>query len=707
MRRTFALLLVFLLLPVAQGQGEPEPGEPVRVLEDPAGDYYAALRDGPGINDPIAYYEFMDMEWLDVAESDDGFLFTLKVVDIEGPLDETVGFSDGGFFWIQFTHKDWDYRLAIERPSGQLEITYWASLFGKFQYADDWGFLWSDNEGVEVDMAAATVSYFVSRGDLADSRGAAPLPGRTLTDFHVLATQRSSRASADFNGQTLQFPWQLQDRMPDTGTGQVAFPVQMGLEQTGHAFLRSDEPYRASNGEATTFLYTVVASNTGDAADVFGLEASGIPNGWDVQLPLAGVSLGPGESVQLPILVATPFAHIHGGTAEFLLEMRSVSDPAAVGRVELGVRYLEIPQPAGHHDTVYLHSLANTQTASFNSVFAAAFRPSGNLYFNTLDVDPSSDEVPVSAFAGLGEADFVWLIPLEPTLRLGLDVDMESLGETQFEVRSPAPMQDANLDGRLVVRQAGGGFNSFADATVLGTFGTTGLNFGPNNKQTIAVEIVPQASGDYIAYDPANELWIVMEMTGTGISAFNQNTVPAIEPGGWFRLPLLEYEDDISDAFDALSGAAMTPLTPAHRDANPGDVILFDVQLTAGEAAAGNYGLELTGQNTAWAQVVTDALVSVGSEPVQATVMVQVPGDAEDGERADLFLQAIHRNDPQRRGLIRLVVDVDTDASHDDDRALASQYLDTEDKGSPAPAVPVLAALGAAAWVRGRRHGRP
>lgn len=265
-----------------------------------------------------------------------------------------------------------------------------------------------------------------------------------------------------------------------------------------------------------------------------------------------------------------------------------------------------------------------------------------------------------------------------------------------FEIRSPAPMNDASLDGRLIVRQAGAGFSSFQEAITLATFSKSGLNFGPNNVQSIAVEITPSAEGDYIPYDPANELWILIGMTGTGISAFNQNTVPSIEPGGWFQLPLLEYEDDISDAFNAISGATLTPLTPAKRDANPGDVILFDVELTAGEAASGSYVLELTGQNADWARVVTEQTLTVGAQPAVATVLVEVPASADDGERADLFLQAVHRDDPQRRGLVRLVVDVDTDLSHDDDRALADSYLGPQKKDSPTPIVALLAALAVA-----------
>lgn len=702
MRQALAVLIALVFLPVPMVAQEAGVAETVRVLTDPAGDYYASLRDGPGITDPIPYYEFQDMEWLEITESADGFLFEIKVVDIEGPLDETVGFSDGGFFWIHFRHNDWDYRLEIERPSGQLEIEYFAILRGKFQDADDWGFLWRDDTNIAWDLSTDTVQFSLGREQIPDGRGAAPYPGRSLTDFWVVASQRSSSAEADFNGQTLQFPWQLQDRMPDTGIGEVTFPIMLGLTQTGHARLTSNEPYRASNGEATTFLYTVNATNQGSAPDVFGLAAVGIPNGWIVDMPLAGVSLAGGESVPVPVLVSTPFAHAHGGTAEFTLEMRSTTDTSSVGRVELGVRYLEIPQPAGHHDAIYLHSLANTQTASFNSVFAALFQPSGSVYFNTLETDDSADEVPVSAFAGLGTAEFTWMIPLEPTLRMGMDWDMDSLGQAALEIQSPLPIQDATLSGTFLLRQAGEGGRFFTDSgTPLATFGQTGVSWGPGSNQGFDLEITPLEAADYIPYAASNELWLRIELSGTGISLFNQNTVPSLQPGGWFQLPLFEYEDDISDAFDALSGARLAAVSPATRDANPGDVIVFEVDVSASDAAAGTYRLELTGQGVEWATITSPASVSAGPAPVRTTVRVDVPPGAEDGDRADLFLQAVHSSDPQRRGLIRLVVDVDTDAEHDDDSAIAGTGDDGK-KNTPLPLGLGLAALGAALVLRRR-----
>lgn len=693
-----ALFGVLILLPGVPAQA---PAEPIRVLTDPAGDYYAALRDGPGITDPIPYYTFMDMEWLDVTETAEGFLFTIKVVDIEGPLDDTIGFSDGGFFWIHFTHNDWQYRLEIERPSGQLEIEYFAVLQSRFWEADEWGFLWRDDRA-EWSIDDSTISVFLDRDEIPDSRGAAPYPGRSLTDFWVLASQRSSRAESEVNGQTLRFPWELQDRMPDTGMGDVPVAVQFGLEQSGHAFLASDEPYRASNGEATTFLYTVKARNDGDAADLFTLSTTGAPSSWAVELPLSGVRLEPGEEIAVPVLVTTPFNHQHGGTAAFVLEMTSTGDPSAVGRTELGVRYLTIPQPAGHHDTVHLHSIAATDTVSFNSAFAAAFQPSGSAYFNTLNDDESSDEVAVTAFAGLGSADFTWLIPLDPTLRLGLDFDLERLGQALFEISSPGPIQDATLDGRFMLVQAGSGRSAFEDGMDLATFQKTGVSFSPGGSQSFDLEITPQPDADYIAYAPENELWLRIDLSGTGVSTFNQNTVPAIEPDGSFSLPLIDYKDDISDAFDALSGAQMAALTPTTREANPGDIILFDIEMTASDAAAGDYALSLIGQPTSWARIVTPDTIALGSTPVKATVLVEVPGDAEDHETADLFLQAVH-TDPQRRGLIRLVVDVDSTEEHEDDRAAAAPYLDADrQEESSLPSLASLLLLGL--WVALRRR---
>lgn len=708
--RWSALLIALLFVPMpVLAQDAPALGQPLRVLDDETGDYYASLDNalgdgGPGITDPIPYYTFMDMDWLDVTETADAFTFTLKVVDIEGPLDD-ASFSDGGFFWIHFRHNDWDYQLQIERPSGQQEIEYFAVLQSKFVDAEEWGYLWRDDEGVSFSIPDATITYTVDREDLADSRGAAPYPGRSLTDFWVIASQRSSQAESDFNGQTLQFPWRLGDRMPDTGVGDVAVNVQAGLDQTGHALLTSAEPFRASNGEATTFLYTVTATNTGDSTDLFSLELVGVPDPWDVELPLSGFELDGGESVAVPVLLTTPFAHAHDKTQSLVLEMHSTTDPGSVGRIELGVRYLAIAQPSGHHPMVYFHSIENTQTASFNSAFAAAFQPSGSLYFNTIDpVDApeTTDGVAVSAFAGFGEAEFIWLIPLDPTLRMGLDFDMNDVGTATFRITAPAPMQDVALDGAFVLRQAGSGFSSFADAPRLATFSDTGRSWSPGATENFELTVTPQEAGDYVKYSANNELWIVIELSGTGISTFNQNTVPKMEADGSFDLPMIDYQDDISDAFNDLTGAQLKVQGDVPRMANPGDIVLFDVSVTSPASAAGQYELSLTGKDKAAAQILSESTIGVNTESTPAMVMVTVPADARDGDRVDLFLQAEHTTDPQRRGLVRLVVDVDTEQEWEDDTLRANELLGIEEKDTPMPWFLGITALGPAFVLRRR-----
>jgi MYXO-CTERM domain-containing protein len=196
-------------------------------------------------------------------------------------------------------------------------------------------------------------------------------------------------------------------------------------------------------------------------------------------------------------------------------------------------------------------------------------------------------------------------------------------------------------------------------------------------------------------------------LSGTGISTYNQQTVPSLQSGAWFRLPLLEYEDDISDAYNALSGASMIAKTPATRDANPGDVILFEVDVSAHAGADGTYKMDLIGPNADAALIVTKPSVPLsGLQASTVTVMVQVPDDNSDGEVIDFFLQATHSTESQRRGLIRLVVDVDTDAEWDDDfdAAATAGFLGDEAQESPAPFVPaILALLGAALLARRRR----
>jgi hypothetical protein len=98
----------------------------------------------------------------------------------------------------------------------------------------------------------------------------------------------------------------------------------------------------------------IEARNGGPGDDEIGVEALQVPTGWDVSLPTGIVSIAADTTIDLPIIMGPAFAHSHGATASFILEMTGSDD--SVGRVELGAHYPLIPLTTGRHDTMWIHS---------------------------------------------------------------------------------------------------------------------------------------------------------------------------------------------------------------------------------------------------------------------------------------------------------------------------------------------------------------
>jgi hypothetical protein len=166
------------------------------------------------------------------------------------------------------------------------------------------------------------------------------------------------------------------------------------------------------------------------------------------------------------------------------------------------------------------------------------------------------------------------------------------------------------------------------------------------------------------------------------------------------ELPLFEYSDPVDEAFAALSGPVLDVVGEPARLANAGDLLLFDVDIIDQGNAAGEYHLEITGEGAHWTSLLTTDHVRLEGGAVRATVQVDIPATATEDDRADVFLQAVHSADASRRGLVRLVVDVDESMDHPDDR-LAAQQISGKVEDAPAPWLLPLLAL---AFLAARRR---
>ncbi|MHB1261908.1 MAG: hypothetical protein ACYC2H_09365 [Thermoplasmatota archaeon] len=449
-----ALLMVVGGLPLAQAQDATAPQAPVLLLEDAAADIQMQAAGNPTGN-PSGRFAAADLQSLAVEEQKDDLVFRLTVASLttspEAPFAEntlyTVDFAYGSNLYRVLY-----YRTVADQPRYFARAYEWDAGRGAF----------TAMEQLLMTVEGATLTATVPRAILLDENGAAPFPGRVLSGFHAASTALSTTFLNNINlgpGGTQQVPpTQAGDRMPDEGNGTLDLPIALGLQQSGNARLTALIPARASNGEANTFVFEVNATNLGPKQR-FSLVAQGIPAGWKVDLPSGLIELPEASTVTVPVLVSTPFAHQHGSFQDFIVEMTGLDHPADVGRVQIGVRYVATPQPAGHHDTLYLHTLASEGDATFNTLFGTlfGFDPS-QLYFNTLrpDEDANDAKLPVGGWAAGYTATvppqqyYTWVIPLSPALQLGLDFDLTRTGTMNLDVNTVLPMQGAQMDGRIV-----------------------------------------------------------------------------------------------------------------------------------------------------------------------------------------------------------------------------------------------------------------
>jgi hypothetical protein len=726
MRAWTTLLVAVLLLPAAPALAQAPGAGPSAagpVLQDGTADVKAeAEGTSPGAV-PAGRFAAADLTGLAVQETATDLTLTLSVASLASG-GETTGESSS--YSIHFAHHGMQYQVQVFRTV-TTEATYYAWL-GSFDPGTGY-YAFIEQVPVTADDGAGTMAFTVSRDLLIDSDGAAPFPGRALTGFQVGSTGLFSTDGAQISfpvvGRVPVPSARIYDSMPDSGNGTVDWPIRFGLAQTGNALLISDVPVRSSNGEATTFVFTVKASNLGPAQR-FHLAALGTPATWQVDLPSDLVEIPEGSTIDLPVLVSTPFAHQHGTLQHFVLEMTGADHPEDVGRVQLGVRYPQPPQPAGHHDTLFLHTSKETPDPLNSAFFTAfGFDPSF-LYFNTLAPDDDEDDAKVPVQGFLNSVDpptltYSWQIPLSPALTMGLDFDLARQGDLKVPIDTVLPMPGAVLKGRFVhtvpsddgtcANQCRYDDFSFGPGvhTTAATFGPTpAKDVGPNAKGTLfEAPIVATPAGDYLPFQPGATLFLELNLTFTRVDPFfGPHDAPKVE-GGEMVLPLLEYHDPVDQRFSSLSTLMIEVQGEQQRMVNPGKTALYQLRLMNHGGADAEYDLGVDGANHGWARILGDARVTVphGQERVLG-IAVTAPVAATDGAVSDLVLTAVDAKDPTARTLARLLTTVDTDAAHPDDSAQVPG-LDAQlhGKGSPmlGPAATTLALAALAVALRRRR----
>ncbi|MCA1811840.1 MAG: hypothetical protein LC623_07520 [Halobacteriales archaeon] len=727
MKPLLPLMVAALLLPLAapaQGQAGTGAAEPVRILDDKEGDVKLTVAGQP--EDPNGRWAAADLKALDVLEGPEEFTFTLQVRDLKASPEAPV--VESTTYRVSFLHKDRTFTLFLFRSVFQ------AASYGAYLQSYDAATGRFDQVSpflpVQVDAGAGAMVVTVGRDLLLDRQGNAPHPEVPFTGWHAAVTTNfnvfgSRPICPAGNACVPAAGGRVEDAMPDQGNGTVDLLLRYGIVQTGRARLLSETPTRASNGEATTIVYQVRGLSRLEGNQSFTLNTAGLPPGWSVKLPAERITVPGNGSVLFPVILTVPFTHTHGTYQKFLLEMKSVRDPGSVGRIQLGIRFVQPPQPAGHHNVLWLHSEAftNDQAAvAANTLFGGSV---AGLTMNAAppEEDPFDAKIEVQGQpSGQGAvppvSTYRWTIPLAPALELGLDFHAGA-GNVTFPVRTALPMPGTMLGGRLVYvpPQPDDGPRSFQflepEGLVLADVVPDAAVDVPANSQgnLLHARIVPTPETGYIPYVKGAGLRLELEVSYTGADGigFGPNNGPVAQPGGILDLPLNEYHDKVAQVFASNTTLALEARSAQDRTTNPGKMVLYNLTLSNRADVPVAVNLELTGTHLLWVSILEPLGVPVHLEPnqtVDVRVAVKVPLEADKGDTADLVLAATSASDLNVRSLARLYTTVDTGKEYPDDAPLISGIEGSHTKkGSPGLGLPLLALglLAALAVARRRR----
>ncbi len=667
-------VLPMLATPVAVAQ---EPG--IVMLQDPRGDVLVRTPASETSN-VVPHYLATDLLSLELVESEDHFEFIIDVADLDDVSE--VYIVDDTTYYVGFSRGDQAYLIRLIRALAEQQ--YW---WGSLEEFDDDGqsrtFIRPllDRSDLAIDFDADTITVQLGREELQDTNGAAPTPGSTIHTFWAFAHLRSAEGLVSpAPGIVIGEGYDAYDHMPDDGVGVGEFVVQRGLLQEGNAALSSLAPMRASNGEAATFLYTITASNTGDAPDVFELEVGAVPPTWEVIIQDPVLSLDGGASRDIPVLVTTPFAHQHGSVQKFMLEMVSGSG-AGTGRIELGIRYHEVPQPAGHHDTVYFHSHRYGEENPFFPITDNLFSGNGGeFYINTLEQDPNDQRVPVKGtYWGYGFHDgfpgdmdprsiWAWFTWLQPGLQMGLDFDLTRTATISTTISTNAPIPAASAYGHIQHF----GFDEENDVWISTNVGdlepTEPQDLLPGTETGFTWEVTIHEEADVLHYTPRAYLGFFINLTSPRPAAFTGVEAPEMTPGGWAQLPLHEYRDPVDDLFQGVGSVSLVADGPAQKLVNSGEATLLGAILTNHRATAQTFDLRIDGVNKGWATIAGPVQVTLQpGESHTVRVPVYAPSDARQGDAADLVITAQSTTLEEARALVRLVAAVDDGSDHADE----------------------------------------
>ena len=687
-RLVMALLATALLLPFAPAATAAEAS-----LSDATGDVQLATGvPGGSTAPPGGVGGAIDLAGLAFVEDPETFTLVLTV----GNLAEQGDAS--GRYLVDFTWGSILYTAYVERFSSSFGGSFAWGYLGIRQEADMTDY-W-ELDGVTMltpvfDVTSNTITLPIPKPFLLDEQERPPVKGSSITDLRV-RSERQFLFSGSINGER---PLNLMDAMPDDGVASYTFVE--GDEASGHLFMSSFERVRVSNGGATTFVFHATLRNTGETSDAVKITIEDLPEGWNGTVE-PRVVVPAGEELSFPVIATVPFAHDHGGFTSFLVRATSETMADAYATLRLGVVHTAIPQPAGHHDELFLHGAIQDSGNPFSQFF-----PWAEMSMNTLD---SHDGEPAAVNAYGTGGGYAWQIPLSPSLRMGLDFRMDEVGSIVGSILG-RNVGDADVSARLalVPYYEGGWSGSVEDGILLAESDVQTITLDLQTATPFTLALTPTDAADYVAYMRGMNLLleITMEPQSLSFPCCMPQTQPALETGSFkMTLPLDEYHDRVILTTPGdLSPISLIPVTTPQRVGRPGSLLTYEMELVNNADKEITLDLDLAGTHADAGDLAPEGPLTLApSEKRVLTLGVRVPADAVDGELVEVLVFAHAVDDPSLSAIARTITTVASGAAAEADESAVFASAKEQSNDTPSVGVAlVLAVAGASALFARRR----
>lgn len=426
---------------------------------------------------------------------------------------------------------------------------------------------------------------------------------------------------------------------------------------TANIAFSTPNPVRYSNGEATTFHWPIQITNIGPTGII---EVSVIgPADFEFQAP-PGFEFQEGGNRTLNVYATTPFRHEHGTTEQITVEIIHASQ---INLFQLGIHYPLIPQPAGHHPTLYLHGepedageAATDEGKGWMNTMEEDLASTAALYSPTTDPCVNFNESPQGLF---------WMFPLQPGLLIGLDARIDERAKFSGSLE----LQNAVLpEGRLLAQ-----FLTYHENTD-DPFQFSWFDYSSQSSITGEFEVPSQTGSAQIPFDlevpipeaydwiePGTDLNLALGVAFCPTSGTASTILPVdqsglyIQAGAMLDVPLNEFHDVLDFSGQQLQLSTETAKVEARAD----QVVAWKIEYEA--QTEGPFQLSIIGPNADLVESHAESGLSKNSG--EFVVSMQIPVDAMDFDLFEATILLQDESDPIVSGALRLSVVVNSNAA--------------------------------------------